>query len=114
MNRSQISESVNIDLSPKGFTSTLFTTFYTVFLAELGDKTQIATLLLSAESGRPLYVFLAASLALVLTSLIGVLLGRFLSKNIPQNVFDLSAGVLMLIIGCFLLLESLDVRLFFD
>ncbi|MFM7733764.1 MAG: TMEM165/GDT1 family protein, partial [Cyanobium sp.] len=49
----------------------------TVFLAELGDKTQLAALLLSAESGRPLVVFLGASAALIGSSLVGVLLGRW-------------------------------------
>ncbi len=94
--------------SQKGFATTLVATFSTVFIAELGDKTQIATLLLSAESGKPVYVFLAASIALVMTSLLGVLLGRFISKNVPQNIFDLSAGGLMLIIGFWLLIESLN------
>ncbi len=95
----------------KTFLGTIFTTFYTVFLAELGDKTQIATLLLSAESGKPKYVFLAASLALVLTSLLGVLLGRFISQNIPQNVFDWTAGGLMIIIGLWLLIQSLNLSI---
>ena len=45
------------------------TTFTTVFLAELGDKTQLAALLLSAQSGRPVLVFVGASLALICSSL---------------------------------------------
>lgn len=61
------------------------TTFTTVFLAELGDKTQLAALLLSAQSGKPGVVFIGASLALICSSLVGVLLGRWLSKLMPPN-----------------------------
>ena len=62
-----------------GFTTVLLTTFTTVFLAELGDKTQLATLLLSAQSGQPWVVFLGAALALISSSLVGVLVGRWLA-----------------------------------
>ena len=48
-----------------GFATVLLTTFTTVFLAELGDKTQLATLLLSAQSGQPWLVFGGAALALI-------------------------------------------------
>ncbi|KPQ36280.1 MAG: putative membrane protein [Phormidesmis priestleyi Ana] len=73
-------------------------TFITIFLAELGDKTQLATLLLSAESQSPLVVFFGAGLALVATSLIGVLLGQWLSKRIPEETLDTCAGILLLLI----------------
>ena len=63
-----------------GFTTVLVSTFSTVFLAELGDKTQLATLLLSAESGQPWLVFGGAALALICSSLVGVLVGRWLSS----------------------------------
>ena len=80
--------------------SVLFaSTFTTVFLAELGDKTQLATLLLSAQSGRPLLVFVGAALALVSTSLVGVLLGQWLSRHLPPQQLERLAGGLMLILG---------------
>ncbi len=63
----------------------IFTTFTTVFLAELGDKTQLAALLLAAESGRPLLVFAGAALALICSSLVGVLLGRWLASVLPPQ-----------------------------
>lgn len=71
----------------------------TVFLAELGDKTQLAALLLSAESGRPLVVFVGASLALICSSLVGVLLGRWLSTVLPGHQLERLAGILMVALG---------------
>jgi hypothetical protein len=66
--------------SSQAWLQVFLTTATTVFLAELGDKTQLAALLLSAQSGRPAVVFVGASLALICSSLVGVLLGRWLSR----------------------------------
>ena len=82
--------------------SLFWTTFATVFLAELGDKTQLAALLLSAESGRPAVVFVGASLALICSSLVGVLLGRWLSTVMGPRQLERSAGVLMVALGLWL------------
>ena len=78
------------------------TTFTTVFLAELGDKTQLAALLLSAQSGRPVVVFIGASLALISSSLVGVLLGRWLAKVMPPQQLERLAGILMVVLGLWL------------
>ena len=64
----------------------LLSTFSTVFLAELGDKTQLATLALSSTSKKPIAVFLGSSLALVLACLIGTLAGGSISNLIPSYV----------------------------
>ena len=74
----------------------------TVFLAELGDKTQLAALLLSAESGRPAVVFLGASLTLICSSLVGVLLGRWLSTVMEPRQLEKAAGILMVALGLWL------------
>jgi len=74
----------------------------TVFLAELGDKTQLAALLLAAESGRPVVVFVGASLALICSSLVGVLLGRWLSSLMAPEQLERGAGVLMVVLGLWL------------
>ncbi len=86
----------------KSFLSIFITTFTTIFIAELGDKTQIATLMLSAESGKPIIVFLGSSLALISSSVVGVLIGKWLSKKISPNKFSLITGTLMIIISVFL------------
>ena len=78
------------------------TTATTVFLAELGDTTQLAALLLSAESGRPVVVFVGASLALICSSLVGVLLGRWLSTVMAPEQLERAAGVLMVALGLWL------------
>ena len=84
------------------FGAVFLTTFTTVFLAELGDKTQLAALLLSAESGRPVIVFIGASLALISSSLVGVVLGRWLSRVLPPQQLERLAGILMIGLGLWL------------
>ena len=86
----------------KNFLSIFITTFTTIFIAELGDKTQIATLMLSAESGKPIIVFIGSSLALISSSLVGVLLGKWLSDKVSPSKFAFFTGLLMIIISIFL------------
>ena len=83
----------------KGFFSIFIATFTTIFIAELGDKTQLATLMLSAESGRPLIVFIGSSFALICSSVVGVLIGKWLSSKISSQKISLITGVLMTIIS---------------
>ena len=85
-----------------GLIAVFLSTATTVFLAELGDKTQLAALLLSAQSGRPVVVFVGASLALICSSLVGVLLGRWLSTVMPAHQLERAAGVLMVALGLWL------------
>ncbi|MEO0770994.1 MAG: TMEM165/GDT1 family protein, partial [Cyanobacteria bacterium J06649_4] len=81
-----------------GFWPVFLSTFITIFLAELGDKTQVTTLLMSAESQAPLVVFLGAGSALISTSLIGVLLGQWMAKRVSEKTLDIFAGILLLLI----------------
>jgi len=83
--------------------STFFSTFITIFLAEMGDKTQLATLLLTAQSQSPWIVFLGAGTALIATSLVGVLLGRYLAKVLSPRTLDIAAGMLLMVISILLL-----------
>ena len=99
-NKNQFLNNLSINKTEKeSFLSVIIKSFSAVFLAELGDKTQIATLLLSANSGDPKLVFIGSSLALVCTSLIGVLIGTWLANNIPENLFNKSAGIIMIILS---------------
>jgi putative Ca2+/H+ antiporter (TMEM165/GDT1 family) len=76
------------------------TVFGTVFLAELGDKTQLATLLFASREGSQLLaVFIAASLALVATTAIGVLAGAAVSSHVPPKYLSYAAGVGFVVIG---------------
>ena len=88
------------------FLSILITSFSTIFLAELGDKTQLATLILSAQSGRPIIIFIGAALALISTSLLGVLIGRWIANNLPRQRFTLISGIIMLSLGIYLVTQG--------
>ncbi|WP_017654655.1 TMEM165/GDT1 family protein [Fortiea contorta] len=78
------------------------TTFITIFLAEIGDKTQLSTLLMSAESHAPWVVFIGSAAALITTSLLGVLLGSWISSKLSPKVVEKSAGVMLLLISVML------------
>jgi putative Ca2+/H+ antiporter (TMEM165/GDT1 family) len=78
-------------------------TFFTILLAELGDKTQVTTLLMSAQSQSPWLVFVGAGAALVATSLLGVLLGRWLADRVCPKVLETCTGTLLLLISLLLL-----------
>ena len=86
--------------------SLLLSTFLTVFIAELGDKTQFATLTISGTTNKPLAVFLGSSSALVIASLIGALTGGSISSFLPEVVLKLIASITFFIIGVKLLLTS--------
>ncbi len=84
-----------------------FSIFLTIFLAELGDKTQVATFLFSTDkSNSKAVVFIAASLALLLSTCIAVLLGDFLSKHINQKVLSWIAGSGFILIGILMILRT--------
>jgi putative Ca2+/H+ antiporter (TMEM165/GDT1 family) len=73
--------------------------FGMLFLAEMGDKTQLAVLTLSAESKKPASVFLGAVLALAVVTLIGVAVGEAVSRFIPATYLHRAAAVLFVGMG---------------
>ena len=93
---------------PPPFGSVLVSAFTTVFLAELGDKTQLATLLLAAQSNQPLLVFSGAAIALVCSSLVGVILGRWFAALLPPERLEQMAGILMVSLGFWLGFQALQ------
>lgn len=85
----------------------LLTIFATVFLAELGDKTQLATMLFAADKEvSKLTVFIGASLALITASGIGVLAGSFLSDMINTRYLHYIAGTGFIMIGIWTLMKA--------
>jgi putative Ca2+/H+ antiporter (TMEM165/GDT1 family) len=84
----------------------LASSFATVFLAELGDKTQLAIVTISGTSNRSGAVFAGSSLALVLASLLGAAAGGSLSSVISPDVLQLAASVGFLVIGSRLLIKA--------
>ena len=78
------------------------TTFITIFLAEIGDKTQLSILLMSAESHSPWPVFIGAAAALITTSLLGVLLGGWIASKLSPKTVEKSAGAILLLISVML------------
>jgi len=80
--------------------------FGTVFLAELGDKTQLATLLFAADKDVSKWlVFFGASLALIATSALGVLGGAVVSQYVSERMLHIIAGVGFILIGAWTLMR---------
>jgi len=83
-------------------------TFITIFMAELGDKTQIATFLYASDRGHSkVSVFLGASLALLCTTALAVILGNFVGKWLSSRYVTLGSGVLFILVGIWIIIRSL-------
>jgi putative Ca2+/H+ antiporter (TMEM165/GDT1 family) len=82
----------------------LFTTFGIIFLAEMGDKTQLAAMTMAAEKKRPWEVFLGASLALAAVSAVGIIVGTTLGQYLPIEWIKRVAGAAFVIIGLLILI----------
>jgi putative Ca2+/H+ antiporter (TMEM165/GDT1 family) len=86
---------------------TILTTFGAVFVAELGDKTQLATLGMAARPGAKLAVFIGSASALVASSLIAVLAGSLVAKYVPPRYLQRAAAVLFMLLGVWTFWSSL-------
>ena len=75
------------------------TTFSAIFLAEMGDKTQLAVVTLVASSKRPPAVFLGAAMAFMLVTALGVLLGELVTRYVPEGILKRMAALLFIAIG---------------
>jgi putative Ca2+/H+ antiporter (TMEM165/GDT1 family) len=83
------------------------TVFMTVFIAELGDKTQLATMLFAADREVSKWtVFWGASSALVVATVIGVIAGTVLSEFINERYLNYIAGTGFILIGAFTLIRA--------
>lgn len=81
----------------------LLTTFGIIFLAEMGDKTQLAAMTMSAQTKRPWAVFIGASAALIAVSAIGVLVGTVIGEYVPLVWVKRVAAVAFIVIGLLML-----------
>ncbi|MBI4055551.1 MAG: TMEM165/GDT1 family protein [Elusimicrobia bacterium] len=77
----------------------LMTAFTTLFLAEMGDKTQLAVITLTASSGKPFTVFLGAVAALVAVTALGVVFGQGAVKLVPEAVLQRIAATVFIGLG---------------
>jgi len=84
----------------------LLTTFGVVFLAEMGDKTQLAAMTMAAQTKKPYAVFIGAAVALVCVSAIGVVVGSVLSEYLPLIWIKRVSAVAFIVIGVLILLNK--------
>jgi Ca2+/H+ antiporter, TMEM165/GDT1 family len=87
--------------------SILLTTFGVIFLAEMGDKTQLAAMTMAAQTKRPWLVFIGASLALICVSAIGIAVGGVISNYLPLEWIRRAAAVSFILIGVLILIGKL-------
>jgi len=80
-----------------------FSIFILVFLAELGDKTQIASFSMSAKSGNMVSVMIGASLALTCATLLAVLFGHLIARYVPKKLLKYISGGLFIATGIVML-----------
>jgi len=85
--------------------SALATAFGLVFVAEMGDKTQLAVITLTARTEAPVSVFLGASVALVAVTLVGAFLGGEVTRFVPAEVIQKIAAAAFIVIGVVMLLR---------
>lgn len=83
----------------------LLTTFGLLFLAELGDKTQLAVISLTAKHKTPWAVFVGASLAMVTVTALGVIFGEVITRFIPGNILEKVSAGLFILIGILLFFD---------
>jgi putative Ca2+/H+ antiporter (TMEM165/GDT1 family) len=81
--------------------------FWLVFLAELGDKTQIATILLSAKSEKLWPIFIGSSAALIINSLIGTMAGKLIARPAMEDYIHIAAGTAFILIGILLIFKKI-------
>jgi len=87
------------------FLKTFLTTFGLIFLAELGDKTQLLTMSIASKNKTFLPVLLGAILALIVSSLIAVSLGAIINQHIPKHYINIIPGMIFIIIGVWILFD---------
>jgi putative Ca2+/H+ antiporter (TMEM165/GDT1 family) len=85
--------------------------FLTILIAELGDKTQLATLLYTSDKAvSPIFVFLAAAAALICSTAIAVVVGASLGRIIPETTLKIVAGIAFVGVGLYTIVNAIPRR----
>ena len=87
--------------------SPFWTVFFTFFVAELGDKTQLVTLGLAAKQGLPLITWLGASTGLIGAQALGIFMSGFIAKHVPPRALQLGAAAIFFVFGTLSLYQNL-------
>ena len=82
----------------------LLTTFGIIFLAEMGDKTQLAAMTMAAQTKKPWAVLIGASLALTAVSALGVIVGSVIGEYVPLEWVKRTAAIAFIVIGVLMLM----------
>ncbi len=85
----------------------LIATFSTIFLAELGDKTQIAAIIMKSKTNKPLTVFIGSMIAFAVITIIGVAFGGVITKVIPIYFIKVLSAVAFITVGILILIGKL-------
>ena len=97
----------------KEHSKTVTTSFLLIAIAELGDKTQLAIIALSAKFGAPVQVFLGAMLAFALLTALGVVLGKIISRYVSTRYVKIGASLIFILFGILFLFQAFSrTRLF--
>jgi putative Ca2+/H+ antiporter (TMEM165/GDT1 family) len=97
----------------KEHSKTVTTSFLLIAIAELGDKTQLAIIALSAKFGAPIQVFLGAMLAFALLTALGVVLGKIISRYVSTRYVKIGASLIFVLFGILFLFQAFSgTRLF--
>lgn len=86
--------------------ATILMAFLTVFLAEIGDKTQLAVITMCASTGKPVSVFIGAAVALVLVTAVGALFGQFIMRIVSREILEKAAASAFIGIGVVMLIKK--------
>ncbi len=81
--------------------------FGSFFLAELGDKTQLATFALTAKYGTPVQIWIGATAGMVLVNLFGIVIGNVLKNYLPENIINYMSGGIFILFGAITFLSLL-------
>ena len=85
----------------------LMVTFITIFLAELGDKTQLAAIMMSSKTKSPISVYIGAMVAFAVITLLAIIVGVGITRYVPMHVIKNLSAASFIIIGILILVGKL-------